>query len=268
MIKLGIIFWALQVLQSHRLSFSQELKKAFEWEVKNVVDATSDIAGNIYVSDEQGNLSKFSKDGQNLLSYSGNTISPISSVDVSHTSKVFGFYKDNQAYLILDRFLSLIHEAALNTSLIGYVTETAYAADNKLWIFDQSDLSIKKMDLINDILVTSISVSLIISDADWDIRQIEEYQNRIYIYNSNKEVYILDNFGNFIKKLPIRPDCNFGFNDENMVFIQGAGIFKSHLYSDALQQIGVIKNTNSILKVISTNNFIYLISKNKITAYR
>ena len=46
------------------------------------------------------------------------------------------------------------------------------------------------------------------------------------------------------------------------------GIYFSNLYSDQIRKIGTIENSNNIIKVIYTNNFLYLISKNKITIYR
>lgn len=267
MIKPYVIFWGLHLMPINDSS-SQELEQVFEWETVNVVDVTSDIRGDLYVSNEQGTLSKFNKDGLLLLTYSGNTVSPIYSVDVSHTTKVFGFYRDLQSYLILDRNLSPLREAILNSSFIGYATETAFSADDNLWIFDQSDLSLKKLNLLNDKIITSIPLTLIFCDEIWDIKQIEEYQNRLYLYNSNKEVYVFDNLGNFIKKLNIKPDCNFWLDGESLVYLLGREIFKINLYDNEVRKLGALQKTNSIIKVISTNNFIYLISKNKITVYR
>ena len=268
LIKLFAVLSVLQLLTFYNFSCSQELRIVKEWRVRNIVDATSDIEGNLYISDEQGTLSKYNKDGLLLLTYSGNTISPIYSVDVSKTAKVFGFYKDHQSYLLLDRHLSLLHEAGLNSGLIGYATVTAFAADNNLWIFDQSDFSLKKVDLLNDLIITVISLPLIINQEEWDIRQIKEYQNRLYLYNSDKEVYVFDNLGNFIKKLPIKPECQFWLHGENLVYSEGTGIYFSNLYSDQIRKIGTIENSNNIIKVIYINNFLYLISKNKITIYR
>ena len=267
LIKPYVVFWGLHLMPIINSS-SQELEQVYEWETLNIVDVTSDINGNLYVSDDQGTLSKFNKDGLLLLTYSGNTVSPIYSVDVSHTAKVFGFYRDLQSYLILDRNLSPLREAILNSSFIGYATETAFSADNNLWFFDQSDLSLKKVNLLNDKIITSIPLTLIFSDEIWDIKQIEEYQNRLYLYNSNEEVYVFDNLGNFIKKLNIKPDCNFWFEGENLVYLQGSIIFKFNLYDNEVRKMGTLQKTNPIIKVISTNNFIYLISKNKITAFR
>jgi hypothetical protein len=268
LIKLGLIFFGLPVCHFQNSAQSQELQLVHEWKVQEVVDATSDYSGNLYVSNEQGIISKYDKNGQLLLSYSGSVISPIYSIDVSHTTKIFGFYRENQSYLILDRFLNPLHEAILNNSIAGYATETAYAADNNLWIFDQSDLSIKKINLLNNALITVISISLVIGEDDWNIQQIEEYQNRLYLFNASKDVYIFDNLGNYIKKPGIKPECNFWFNGEFLVYIEQAAIYKFNLYNNDVEQIGHIGNTSNILKVISNDNFIYLISKNKIIVYR
>lgn len=267
MIKLYIFFSGLSFFYFQSTVYSQELKQIHSWAVRDVVDATSDFMGNLYISDEQGIISKYDKNGLLLLSYSGSNISPIHSVDVSHTSKIFGFYLENQSYLILDRFLNPLNEAVLNNSVIGYASETAYAADNNLWVFDQSDLSIKKINILNQVLVTTISISLIINNEEWDIKQIEEYQNRLYLYDNNKDIYVLDNYGNYIKKLEIKPDCNFWFSGESIIYVQQKKVFKFDLYNSEIVQIGTIGNTNNLLKVISANNLIYLITKSEIIVY-
>jgi hypothetical protein len=263
LIKLGIFIICCQ-----NFVYSQELQESYSWKVEDVVDATADHTGMLYVSNKQGIISKYDKNGLPLISYSGDNISPIYSIDVSHTSKIFGFYKDDQSYLILDRFLNPLNEAIFNTSLIGYASETAYAADNNIWIFDQSDLSVKKINLLNNTLQTTISVSLFITVEEWDIKQIEEYQNRLYVYNADKNVYVFDNLGNYIKRLNIMPNSNFWFDGEYLIYIEEGKILKFGLYNSEIRQIASIENSNDILKVISVNNFIYLIFKNNIIVYQ
>ena len=263
LIKLGILLISFQ-----NFGFSQEFNETYSWKVEGVVDATADHMGMLYLSNDKGIISKYAENGQQILSYSGNKIASIYSVDVSHTSKIFGFFRDDQSYIILDRFLNPLNEALLNGSLIGYASETTYAADNKLWIFDQSDLSLKKLDLLNNALQTIISVSLSIGIEEWEIMQIEEYQNRLYLYNSNGDVYVFDNMGNFIKTLDIKPSSKFSFDQEYMIYVQDDKIFKYGLYNNEIIQIAALEDTNHIIKLISINNFIYLISRNNIIAYK
>jgi len=268
LIKQGFIFIILIIYTFHNYTLGQELNLLQEWNVIDVVDATSDFSGNLYLSNERGVISKYDKNGVLQISYSGSINSSVYSIDVSHTSKIFGFFRDQQSYLILDRFLNPLNEAALNPSFVGYATETAYSADNNLWVFDQSDLSIKKINLLNNIVITSSAIPLVIGEEEWDLLQIEEYQNRLYLYNSSKDIYLFDNLGNYIRKLGINSDCKVCFNGSNMVFIQGSKIKMFNIYNNEINEIGTLDNTNEILKVISANNFIYLISRNKIFVYK
>lgn len=267
LIKQGLIFIFLSIyIGSGNLS-AQELKLVNEWSVNDVVDATSDFSGNLYISNERGIISKYDINGTVQISYSGPLKSPIHSIDASHTSKIFGFYRDQQSYLILDRFLNPLHEASLSSSVSGFVTETAYSADNNLWLFDQSDLSIKKVNLFSNVVVTSSAIPLVIADEEWDLLQIKEYQNRIYLYNSSKDIYLFDNLGNYIRKLGISSDCQICFDGSQLVFIQDTKILALNIYNNEITEIGAIDSTNNILKIISANNFIYLIFRNKISVY-
>ena len=245
----------------------QELNLVKEWTVTDVVDATSDFSGNLYLSNDQGVISKYDMNGVLQISYSGSLNSPLHSIDVSHTSKIFGFFKDQQSYFILDRFLNPLNEAILDPSFVGYATETAYSADNNLWIFDQSDQSIKKISLLNNLVITSTALPLIIAEEEWDLIQIEEHQNRLYLYNSSEDIYVFDNLGNYIRKLGVSSDCKVCFIGNNMAYIQGTQLLLYEVYKNEITELGTLKNTNGILKVISANNFIYLIFRNKISVY-
>ena len=267
LIKPGLVFVFLSIFTSIYYASGQELKLLNEWPVNDVVDSTSDFSGNLYLSNHQGGISKYDMNGVLQISYSGNKNSPLYSIDVSHTSKIFGFFRDLQSYLILDRFLNPLNEAILDPSFVGYATETAYSADNNLWIFDQSDQSIKKISLLNNTVITSSAIPLIIADEEWDLKQIEEYQNRLYLYNSSNDIYVFDNLGTYIRKLDVNPDCKICFNDNNMVFIQGTQILLYNVYNNEINELGTLDNTNGILKVVSANNFIYLIFRNKISVY-
>ena len=264
----GLVFVFLSIYTCFNYTSAQELELINEWSVNDVVDATSDFSGNLYLSNEHGVISKYDKNGALQISYSGTVKSSIYSIDASHTSKIFGFYRDQQSYIILDRFLNPLNEANLNPSIIGFATETAYSANNNLWLFDQSDLSIKKINLISDVVVTLNAIPLMIAEEEWDLLQIEEYQNRLFLYNSSKDMYVFDNLGNYIRKLNINPDCKVSFNDSHLIFIQSDRILTLNIYNNEISEIGLLNNTNSVLKVISTNNFIYLIFKNKISVYK
>ena len=248
LIKPGLVLVFLSIYTCFNYSSSQELKLVNEWTVNEVVDATSDFSGNLYLSDEDGVISKYDKNGSFQISYSGTVKSSIYSIDASHTSKIFGFYRNQQSYLILDRFLNPLNEANLNPSYVGYATETAYSADNNLWLFDQSDLTIKKVNLLSDIVITSSAIPLVISEKEWDLLQIEEYQNRLYLYNSSKDIYVFDNLGNYIRQLGINSDCKICFKGNQLIFVRGTRIKALNIYNNEIVEIGTLSNTNKILK--------------------
>ncbi len=263
----GLIFIFLSICICFNILSAQELKLINEWAVNDVVDATTDISGNLYLSNDHGVILKYDKNGASQISYSGPLKSPIYSIDASHTSKIFGFYRDQQSYLILDRFLNPLNEADLSPSVAGFATETAYSADNNLWLFDQSDLSIRKVNLFNNIIITSSTIPLVIAEEEWDLMQIEEYQNRLYLYNSSKDIYLFDNLGNYIRKLGISSDCKICFNGNQLVFVQDSKIRALNIYNNEITEIGSLDSINNIMKIISANNFIYLIFRNKISVY-
>jgi len=239
-----------------------------EWETAETIDATSDLSGNIYLTDNNGAITKFDQNGIYQISYSGSGMTPVSSIDVSHITKIFGFYQESQSYILLDRFLNPLTASELNPATSGFVTAAAYGADNNLWIFDQSNLSIKRINLLNDVLITSNAVPLLLGGDEWDLIQMEEYQNRLYLLNMDKKVYVFDNLGNYIRELEIRSDCKFSFQEGKLMYVRDGEVMSYDLYDNTQSALGRINNSKGLIKVISNNNFIYLVHRNKISAYQ
>lgn len=263
----SLIFISVFNFQYFHDIYCQTLDSRFEWKVEDVMDAVADISGNVYISTYKGTVHKFNANGVELLSYSGNLIAPINSLDVSHTTKIFGFFKEDQFIIILDRFLNPVTETFLKANQTGNATLASFSADNNLWVFDQSSTSLRKINLMNDMIMTTITLQLIFNYETWNIIQMEEYQNRLYLYAEGHDVIVLDNLGNLIKKLPIQPDQKFSFAGSSMIYVQSAVINGIDIYSNEIREIGRVTETNDILKVISANNLIYLVLKNKIIAY-
>jgi len=243
---------------------AQNLITVKQWKVEDITDITFDQYNGIYLADELGTITKYDLEGNQLLSYSSEMIFPINTIDVSHTNKIFGFYQTNQSYILLDRYLNVLNQSTFNPDFIGFAVVAAFSSDNNLWIFDGSDFTLKKLNLITGKLMTSIALSLIITENHLDIIQIDEYQNRLYLNNQDKNILVLDNMGNFIKSLPVQPEGKFCFNNNNIVYIRNNTISLYDIYNNDIMTIGTFTEGYNPLKIIQLQEEYYLAVKDKI----
>lgn len=250
------------------LAGAQNLTSVKQWKVEDITDIALDRYNGIYIADELGTITKYDQEGNQLLSYSSEIIFPLNTIDVSHTNKIFGFYQNNQSYILLDRYLNVLNQSTFNPDIIGFAIVAAFSSDNNLWIFDGSDFTLKKLNLITGELMTSIALSLIITENQLDIIQIDEYQNRLYLNNKDNNILVLDNLGNFIKSFPIQPEGKFWFSNNNVVYIRKKTVYLFDIYKNDIKVAGTFMEDDKPLKIIQLNEQFILANKDKIIVLR
>ncbi len=257
-----ILFFFLQIFPVSNIQGQPNTIK-----IEKITDATIDNEGNIYVSTKQGIIKKYDSLFNELFTFASDDIIPLTSIYVSFQFRIFGFYQFNQSYLILDRYFKPLYHTVLDPETIGNATAAAYASDNSLWIFDESDFSLKKINPVLNQLEIHIKMPLLIADDEYSIFQIIAYQNRIYIHNYMYGIYVFDQFGNYLKKLPVQTKSKFAFYRDGLIFIEDTFLKSINIYSNQSTRIGIIPDAKDVLKVICYNDNFYLIYTDSITLY-
>ena len=113
-----------------------------------------------------------------------------------------------------------------------FAKSVSLAADNRIWLFDNTDFSLKKYDPIlqTNILITSLD--LLLDPVDFDINFIREYQNLLFVNDKNKGILLFDNLGNYKKTLEY-PGLDFiGVYQDEIYFLQKGRIYFYNVYED------------------------------------
>jgi len=228
-------------------------------QIDGITDATIDIEGNIYVSTKRGTIIKFDSLFTELFTFASDDIIPLTSIDVSFHFRIFGFYQVNQSYFILDRHFKALFHGNFDTVTIGNGTAATYATDNSLWIFDDADLSLKKLNPTLNQIEVNIKLPLLIQAEEYLVNQLEAYQNRIFVNNYLHGIYVFDQFGNYLKKLPVSTNSKFTIYRESLIFIADAFLKSINIYSNEIVELGEIPDVKGLLKIILYDDNIYLI---------
>ena len=77
--------------------------------------------------------------------------------------------------------------------------------DGNIWLFDQSDFSIKKYNpTLKEVIFYTPLNNFIQSEEE--IYFMREYQNKLFIASENNGVLMFDNMGSYIKNIAIKED--------------------------------------------------------------
>jgi len=247
-------------------SFAQELKLSREIKLPfSPAFSSIDQSGNVYLVSDRGLIVKYSDKGDSLLAFSPKKNSPITLIDASSGIRPFIFYKDFQEYAFLDQFLTSASSNTFYPDLVGFADYAAASSDNNIWLVDANDFSIKKYNLTTNTLDIISPLNLILDQDDYQITQMREYQNLLFIYDMEKGLYIFDTYGSLYKRLNLSKVPFISFFDESVLYPLDGYLVFMNIYSGS--KVGIPLPAIEIAHVLQNANVIYLIGADRMGIY-
>ncbi|SET77794.1 hypothetical protein [Hymenobacter actinosclerus] len=229
--------------------------------------ASLDRRGNFYVTDRQNNLRQFGPDGQALNVYAPPLPGHVMQVEAWNTAKILVFYDDRQQVLLLDRFLSPISELPLPQLLDGQARVVTLAPDDRYWLFNESDLTLRQFDAGQKRFTITTPLDILIGRSRPDFRFLREYQNNLYLVDRVGGVYVFDNLGNFRKKLPLPGLSYVGFRGDELYYLGPAGELRFfHLYH--LTERARPLPITGVQQVLVSDQYAYLLTEAGVQVYK
>jgi hypothetical protein len=247
---------------------SQEWKKIDSVDFKVAVDQVSiDRQGNIYISNVEGAIEKYDRNGILKRHFSSNKKSKSSLIEAWQGLRVFTFYKDFQEYQLLDRLLNNSERYTLDDQKIaGFSSMATMAADNNIWLLDARALSLKKIDINNQEVILETSFSLNLPSPSYDFTFMREYQNLLFIADQKSGILVFDNIGNYLETLDLGAVEHFTFNESNLVTLKGNKLLTFDVYTKLKREIS-LPDSSFFSFVLMENTRIFLFSMNQLFIY-
>ncbi|MBQ20521.1 MAG: hypothetical protein CMD31_07165 [Flavobacteriales bacterium] len=179
---------------------------------------TTDQFGNYYdINDVE--IKKFNIKGELQYTYSNNLLGKIASVDVSSPMKIIVYFRDFTKILILDNTLSptstVIDLTQLNLEETSLVCRSY---NNGMWYYNplRFELIRKNQDLTTS--NTSANLSNLLN-KNIQPNFLVEHNNNVYLNDPKNGILIFDNFGTYLKTIPIYGLSTFQIKEKFIIFI-------------------------------------------------
>ncbi|SHK38079.1 hypothetical protein SAMN02746009_00841 [Hymenobacter psychrotolerans DSM 18569] len=193
--------------------------------------ASLDRRGTLYVADSRDNIRQYGPDGQALNTFSPPQPGHVAQLEAWNTTKILVFYDDRQQLLLLDRFAAPLGQFNLLDLLDGTARAATLAPDDRLWLLNESDLTLRQFDANAKTFTHSTPLDLLIGRSRPDFRFLREYQNNLYLVDRVNGIYVFDNLGNYRKKLPFAGLNTIGFRGDELYFLADGAIQFFQLYT-------------------------------------
>ena len=225
-----------------------------------------DNLNQIYALNPDNELFKYNSNAQEVFRFNNNRLGELSHIDASNPFNVLLFYSEFSNILILDRTLNL--NVRLNLFDLNYsqVSAVGLANDNNVWIFDDLNFQLKKIDRKGNVIVTSDNLNFALNKP---VRPnfILEKDQKVFVNDPEIGILVFDIFGQFEKVLDFKNLTHFQVFIEQLLYFKDGKLFSFNLKSLLEKPIKLPKSAESTDKILVQKNRMYLIKKERIEVY-
>lgn len=161
-----------------------------------------DILGNLYLVTSSNQLKKLDTNGDSAAIFNDiKKYGTLTQIDVSNPLRPLLYYQSFSTALMLDRFLSLRNSINFRRQNIFTVKTLATSYDNNIWIFDEQDFKLKKIDAEGKLLQETSDWRMLFAEVPLPSTIIDS-EGFVYLYDEDKGFYIFDYYGSLKNNLP------------------------------------------------------------------
>jgi hypothetical protein len=175
----------------------------------DIVDFTVDNLDNIYILNSRNQIKKLNANGDSVAVFNDiKKFGQATLVDVSNPLKILLYYKDFATVVALDRFLNAVNIIDLRKQNILQVKAIGQSYDNKIWLYDELESKLKKIDEDGKLLQETADFRLLLGQAPSPIKIFDE-DKYVYLYDTLQGVYVFDYYGALKNNIMISRWQNF-----------------------------------------------------------
>ncbi len=174
-----------------------------------ILEFTVDNLDNMYLLNARNQLKKLDANGDSVAIFNDvKKYGQASLIDVSNPLKILLYYRDFGTIVVLDRLLNVRNAIDLRKQNIFQVRAIGQSYDNKIWVYDEVENKLKKIDEDGKLLQETSDFRLLIGQAITPIKIFDE-DKYVYLYDSLQGVYVFDYYGALKNNIMISKWQNF-----------------------------------------------------------
>jgi hypothetical protein len=251
MIRLVVFFLCLIT----HLTYAQRSGKLIKnIRVKSPVQASVDRLGNFYVLQANGITKKISPEGVLIAQHKGQHVPEL--LEPWNPLRIFSYYRFAQRLEFWNYELKTMGTEPLDPSIAIQPVLVCPTPENNLWVIDQADRSVKKINQQTH----HIDIEFRLSTEAGVPQAMREYQNLLIIRDDKNQIEIYTSVGNRIKYIQGTQIKNFNVAGEDVYYLDGDTIHFYHLFTEEKNQV---KLSSDALFAIVTDERLLVVRKSR-----
>lgn len=232
------------------------------------VDFNVDNLDNIYLITSTNQLKKFTGNGDSVGVFNDvKRYGTVSSIDVTNPLKILLYYKNFATVVVLDRFLNIRNTINFRKKNIFSVQSITTSYDNNIWIFDEQDYKLKKINDDGTVMQESTDFRMLFDSVPSPV-QITDKENFVYLYDPEKGFYIFDYYGSLKNRLPFSNWNSVAVSEKNMYGFNNNKLYSYELNSFTLKEYQLPSIFGKYNAIKAINGKVYLLKDDGIYIYK
>ena len=226
-----------------------------------------DMLDNLYLITAGNQLKKLGPEGDSIAAF--NDVKKYGSpslIDVTNPLKILVYYQNFSTVVIIDRLLTLRNTINLRKGNIFSVKALATSYDNNIWLFDEQDLKLKKINEDGKVLMESTDWRLILDSVPSPVRLIDQ-ENFVYAYDEKRGFFIFDYYGALKNNLPFLEWKNISVSGNRLAGFVNDILYNYELKTLSLKSYKLPAFFRDYTHIRSMNGKVYLLKKDGVEIY-
>lgn len=162
-----------------------------------------DGIGNLFALTQNGQLKKYNANYDSMGVFNDvRRYGRLHSISFGNALRTLLYFKEYRTLLILDRLMQVVNRIDLRKSNAFQVSLVTLGYDNSIWLFDEQESKIKKINEEGKMLLESADLRLVLGEAIAP-QTIFDLGGNLYVYDPMKGLFIFDYYGGFNKRIAL-----------------------------------------------------------------
>lgn len=228
--------------------------------ITNAVTIEKDNLHNVYLINKEGQIKKLNANLDSVGLFNNvRQYGTIYSLDATNSLKLLVYYKEFATILVLDRFLNVKNTISLRQQNIFQCSAIALSYDNMIWVYDDLEQKIKKLNDNGTVVFESTDLRLVV-DGIQPPNQFYDVDGKLYFFNETNGLLCFDYYG-AIKN-------NFGVQQVNGLGLVGNSFLSINPQKIQLQQLNTFSYKTYNLPTPLQNATKLCLGKGKLAALK
>jgi hypothetical protein len=230
------------------------------------VNFTTDNLGNLYFITANNRLEKYDAQNDTTLTYNNFQNGTLAAVDATNPLQLLLFYPDFGTIIILDRKLAFINKINLQNSGIFKPDAIATSYDNQIWVYDEQEAKLEKIDLAGNLLLQSTDLRQVLGVVPSPDILLDQ-GGYVYMNDPENGIFVFDHYATYKNELHYTGVQSMQFFNNQLILFHTRMITVVNLQSFAESNIK-LPGSSVVLQACIQRHRLYVLTKNQLDIYR